>query len=116
MTSFNFIKAHRKRDNLSQKELAYLLGFGDNSHVSRIEQGTQEPNLSDLISCEVIFNISASKLFPDVYTLISNTLLQRIDRLQQKLSEEPFTQTNHEKIEKLRAVRKTIAKDNEHRI
>ena len=116
MTSFNFIKAHRKRNNLSQKELGYLLGFGDNSHISRVEQGKLEPSLSDVISCEVLFNISASRLFPDLYTLISNNLLQKIDRLQQQLSEEPFTQTNHEKLEKLGVVRKTIAKDNEHRI
>ena len=112
MTSFNFIKLHRKRNNLSQKELAYLLGFGDNTHVSRVEQGKLEPSLSDVISCEVLFNISASRLFPDLYTLISNTLLQKIDQLQQQLSEESFTHTNHEKLEKLRAVRRAIAKDN----
>lgn len=116
MSSFNYIKAYRRRTNLTQQELAFLLGYADNSHVSRVEQGKQEPSLSDTITCELLFNLAACRLFPDVYTSISNKLLQRLDLLQQHLNGEPSTQTSVEKLAVIREIRKTIATDNKNRV
>jgi len=116
MTRFNYIKAHRRRWNFSQQELAFLLGYGNNSTVSRIEQGKQEPSIPDLIALELLFEKAACRLFPDLYSEISSKLLYRLDMFEQHLCEEPATQTNHEKLDAIRSARRSLAQDNENRI
>jgi len=113
---FNYLKAHRRRWNMNQQEIAFLLGYGNNSTVSRIEQGKQEPSIPDLITLELLFEKAACRLFPDLYTEISSKLLYRLDMFEQHLCEQPATQTNHEKLEVIRCVRRSLINDNENRI
>ena len=66
----------RRRLGLSQRELAYVIGYRNKSHISYIESGARTPQFAEVLMIELIFGIPAVKIFPEV----RQALAQRINR------------------------------------
>jgi transcriptional regulator with XRE-family HTH domain len=59
----NYLRTHRKRSGLSQREVAFLLGYRNKTQVSRHERARTAPPLLVAIAYEVIFQSPVSALF-----------------------------------------------------
>ena len=63
---------HRRRSlDLTQRELATLLGRVCRAHLSKLERGKRMPSLGVAIACEVLFDERIEQLFPDLYQQIA---------------------------------------------
>ena len=62
----NYLRSYRLRWGLSQKELAYLLGWDRPDVISRIEQKQRPPTLALAMACFILFDTQAAELFPDM--------------------------------------------------
>ena len=80
---FNYIKAHRKNWGLTQRELAFIIGFDNHVRISQLEQGKKKPNFTEAIIFELLFDKSISRLFPDIYHEITDTLIHRLQSLEE---------------------------------
>ena len=63
----NYLKTYRKRADLTQHELAFLLGVQSASKISRYENMKRLPTLPTVFAYEVIFGVPASQLFAGIY-------------------------------------------------
>lgn len=94
---------------LKQSELGYLLGYAENSTVSRIEAGKQKPTGEERLLLELIFGLSTSRLFPEIHQELVGKLLDRLGQFEQSLCETPATRESMAKLSKLRSLRKELA-------
>lgn len=63
----NYLRTYRRRNQLSQAELAQLLGCKDGGKVSRYERRTREPALRTLLAYELILGVPLRELFAGIY-------------------------------------------------
>jgi len=115
MLHYNYIKAHRKRWHMTQKELAFLLGYDGNGYMSRLETGDREPQVEELILLEIIFQKAGHHLFSKYYRSVSDKLLHRLSLFEQYLCEVDATRENMRKLDEIRTVRRGIARSNNQR-
>jgi transcriptional regulator with XRE-family HTH domain len=70
----NYVRVRRKRAGLSQRELALILGYGDEGVISRHELFRTVPPLLIALGYEVTFQTSVSELFPGLRETIENAI------------------------------------------
>lgn len=58
----NYLRTHRKRAGLLQRELALLLGCKSGAEVSRYERSTRQPTLRTALAYEAVFGTPAREL------------------------------------------------------
>lgn len=81
----NYIRAHRKRACLTQKDVAFLLGSKSSAHVSRHERFKQVPDLQTLLAYELLFRTPLRSLFSSTHQEVQKKLRNRICLLIRKL-------------------------------
>lgn len=81
----NHFRMHRKRSNLSQREIAFLIAALAGPTVSRHESGHRAPSLADALAYEALFGVSAATLFPREYEKARARVEARAARLLGKL-------------------------------
>ena len=94
----NYIRTHRKRAHLTQREVAFLLGSKTSSHVCRHERLEQTPNLQTLLAYEILFRTPVRSLFGGVHQDVEQKLLRRIRLLIQKLATSGYSNMKARKI------------------
>lgn len=77
----------RRRMGLSQRELAYILGYHSDSHISRIENGSRHPTLAEVLVIELVFGVPAVAVFPDIRHAVGAKLRNRLKWLTASLSQ-----------------------------
>lgn len=82
----NYLRASRKRAGLSQEDLAFLLGCGSGTKVSRYELFRRQPGLSSVFALEAIFGKPARELFAGIYEDAEQQTAERARRLIQRLN------------------------------
>src|SRR5450432_2883804 len=70
----NYVRAHRKRAGLSQREVALILGYGDEGVISRHELFRTVPPLLVALGYEAIFRTAVSDLFPGLRETIEQAI------------------------------------------
>lgn len=85
----NYLRAHRKRARLSQKDVAFLLGCRASAKVSRYERFVREPTLRTAIACEVILHAPIRELFAGVYEEVARVTEKRARQFAQRLVDKP---------------------------
>jgi DNA-binding XRE family transcriptional regulator len=100
--TINYLRSYRLRWGLSQKELAYLLGWDRPDVISRIEKKQRPPNLTLAIACFILFDVQAAELFPDLSTGIEHLMMARVQELYETIQGDPSRRTK-KKIELLEA-------------
>lgn len=68
----------RRRLGLSQRELAFVLGYDTDSQVSRIENGSRTPQLVEVLVIELVFGVPAVTVFPEVRHAIGRRIRRRL--------------------------------------
>ena len=72
--SGNYLRTHRKRSGLTQRELGLFLGYPDGGLISRHERGKTTPPLIAALAYEVIFRVPVSALFSGLHTEVKRTM------------------------------------------
>lgn len=81
----NYLRFYRRRWHLTQEELAFLLGYEEQSFIARLEQQEREATLTVVYACELIFGVKPTEVFPALFESIEERLLARIYELQERL-------------------------------
>jgi len=81
----NYLRTHRKRWALSQKQLVHLLGFGTCSPVSKYERNLVLPSLKTVLAYEIIFGEPARALFPGEHLAVEEAVMRRALVLYERL-------------------------------
>jgi transcriptional regulator with XRE-family HTH domain len=84
----NYLRASRKQAGLSQDDLAFLLGCGSGTKVSRYELFRRQPGLSTALALEAIFKKPARELFAGMYENAEQRTAERARRLIRRLNKD----------------------------
>src|ERR1039458_3220445 len=96
----NYLRTYRRRHNLSQTEIAMLLGAASDTKVSRYENFTRMPVALTVFALEIVFNQPASELFAGSYQTIRVAVQERARRMVEQLNARPNPQ-NKKTLRKL---------------
>jgi len=83
----NYLRTHRKRIGLTQRELAEALGFYDESLVSRHERFESTPPLAIAIGYEIVFRVPVSEIFAGLRDQVQKDVESRLRDLRDVLGE-----------------------------
>lgn len=75
--NINYIRGFRRRANLTQTELAFLFGTKCGVKVSKYERRVRAPNLHSALAYQVVFRTPVDELFPDIYTEVETSVIER---------------------------------------
>ena len=100
----NYLRAHRKRLALSQKELTHLLGAESGAKVCRYERFIREPSLKTALACQVVFKKPVSELFAGIYHKIQGEVAARAKTLVARSEDGKSNGRSARRKEKLTAI------------
>ena len=83
----NYLRTYRRRSGLTQRELAFLLGWETETQVSRYEKRHRLPPLATALACEEVFGVPAAELFAGVRESAVKTMRKRMVELRSKLQD-----------------------------
>ena len=83
----NYLKAYRRKSGLTQREVAFLLGWKNSAQLSRYEKRHTLPPLRTALAYEAIFKIPVAELFAGIRNSVDQDVLSRIDKLAAGLHE-----------------------------
>jgi transcriptional regulator with XRE-family HTH domain len=92
-TAVNYLRSYRLRWGLSQKQLAYLLGWPRSEVISRIEKKQRAPSLKLVIACFILFGTPAAELFPDLTAGVEALVIARAWDFYEKIQGDPSKKT-----------------------
>ena len=72
------VRVLRRRLGLTQRELAYVLGYDSDSHISYIENGSKNPQLAEVLVIELVFGIPAAAIFPEIRHAVGARVRNRL--------------------------------------
>lgn len=84
----NYLRTHRRKSGLSQREVAELLGLYSGQIISRYERLSRMPNLQSVLAFQVLFDVLPHQLFPGLYADVTKLTLARIRSLLKASSED----------------------------
>ncbi len=82
----NYLRVHRTRTGLFQREIGQLLGYTDHGEVSRHELSASLPTLVIALAYEVILRVPVSELFAGITETLEPQLEHRLRELRAYLS------------------------------
>ena len=97
----NYLRTYRRKSGLTQREVAFLLGWKNGAQLSRYEKRHTLPPLRTALAFEAIFKVPLAELFAGVRSSADQDVLTRVDELVEGL---------HEKNQKGRQGRLTARK------
>ncbi len=100
----NYLRTHRKRLGLSQRDVAFLLGSKDGAHVCRCERSAQTPNLRTLLAYEILFQTPIRELYDGVRCELEEEIVERAELLLDQLIRKGGGKRTARKIEALRVL------------
>lgn len=83
----NYLRAHRRRSGLNQRELAQIVGYITQAPVSEHERSVAIPALLIALSYEVVFRVPVSELFPGLYRAVEAQVEEQLTRIEAELQE-----------------------------
>ena len=73
----NYLRTHRKRSGLTQREIAFLLGWKTGGSLGRYEKRRRLPPLKTALACEEIFGVPVSELFAGIRQAVGRDIEKR---------------------------------------
>ena len=83
----NYLRLHRRKSGLSQRELASIVGALTEVPISRHERSVTMPDLLIAVGYEVIFRAPISELFPGFYQTLEASIEERLADMEKELQE-----------------------------
>lgn len=84
---YAYVRTHRRRWGLTQKELGWLLGVANRTAVSRIEMSKRKPPAECLVACAILFDLPLEEIFPGFHGEIEHGIFLRVTTLRERLAE-----------------------------
>ena len=109
----NFLRMHRRRWHFSQQELAFLLGYLDQSMIARLEQDERTVTIASAHTCELVFGVKPRELFPDLYEEIENDISTRMCAMRDRLHQSAPTEKTLTKLKLVEEALRKIASANQ---
>jgi hypothetical protein len=81
----NYVRIHRRKAGLSQRELGRVLGYKDEGPVSRHEQCYSVPPLLIALGYEIVFQASVSEIFPGLRDTVELAVEEQLAALESEL-------------------------------
>ena len=88
----NYLRRYRKREGLTQEEIAFLLGSKSSTKVSRYERFVRTPNLETALAYEVIFGVPVRELFAGIHQRVQAKVIRRTAILSRRAERRTNTQ------------------------
>jgi DNA-binding XRE family transcriptional regulator len=99
----NYLRIHRRRIGLSQKDLGTALGYEDEAPVSRHESFQKVPPLAVALGYEILFGVPVSEIFAGLKDQVEQQIEIRLSELatgwQQRSAKERGAMTIARKLE-----------------
>jgi transcriptional regulator with XRE-family HTH domain len=92
----NYLRAHRKRAGLTQRELAFLLGVKARGPVSELEKRHRMPLLRTALALAVIFDVPVEELFSGMRQSVASDISARLEKLGSELAPKVDANKRHE--------------------
>lgn len=83
--SHTYLRTHRKKSGLTQRELASILGYLSEGQVSRHERGDNIPPLPVAVGYEIVFGVPVSEIFRGVRASVGPAIEARLVGMEQNL-------------------------------
>lgn len=80
-----YLRTHRKRSGLSQREVAVILGIEDGGLICRYELGHRMPPLMLALALEALFQVPISQLFLGLVETVAETVEDRLLNFEREL-------------------------------
>ena len=80
-----YLRTHRLRSGLTQKDVAFLLSLESQSIISRIEKNICHPSVVILLGYSLIFRVPVDQLVPGLLNDIDQSIINRAKILQSEL-------------------------------
>jgi len=77
----NYLRAHRRRCGLSQRELGILVGYGHGHAISKHERSKTEPPLLVALAYEIVFEIPVGQIFTGFRAAVMESVARNVDEL-----------------------------------
>jgi len=100
----SYLRTHRKRLGLTQRELMLLLGCDSDTTVGRYERLSRKPDLKTALACQIIFSVSAHEVFPGIYAPVEEAVIERVRLLIVEISAARQTARRDYKLETLQDI------------
>lgn len=81
----NYLRTYRKQSGLSQREVAFLVGWKSGEQFSRYEKRRRLPTFRDALACETVFDVPIGELFPGMRDVIASETNSRLEVLRAEL-------------------------------
>jgi DNA-binding XRE family transcriptional regulator len=82
----NYLRMHRRKSGLSQRELARLVGYKDQWQISRHERSDTVPSLMAALSYQAVFRVPVSQIFNGMHFTAVHVVEENIRALERSLS------------------------------
>jgi len=83
----NYLRSHRRKSGLSQRELAEIVGYVTGFQVSNHERSVAIPALLIAVGYEVTFRVSIAELFPGLYGTVEAKIEDYLAQLEEELQQ-----------------------------
>jgi DNA-binding XRE family transcriptional regulator len=83
----NYLRSHRRKSGLSQRELAHIVGYVTQAPVSEHERSVTIPALLIALSYEIVFRVPLSELFPALYRTVEAKIEEQLMGIETELQE-----------------------------
>ena len=80
-----YLRTHRRKWGLSQKDLARLIGTIGCAQLSRYENNKRAPKVEVALACQVIFGVIPSIMFLDTYASVEEEVMRNMARMDEAL-------------------------------
>jgi DNA-binding XRE family transcriptional regulator len=80
----NYIRTHRRKCDLSQRDLGVLIGYGwedRGSAVSRHERSNSAPPLLIALAYEVVFKVPVAEIFAGFHAAVAGLVARNLEEL-----------------------------------
>ncbi len=83
----NYLRPHRRKAGLSQRELGLVLGYEDYGQISRHERSRTTAPLIAAFAYQVIYKVPVSDLFPGLHAEVARMIERNLAELEEHLQQ-----------------------------
>lgn len=97
----NYLRTHRRKSGLSQRELGILLGYQNQHQVSRHERSKSAPPLLAALAYEIVFQVPVAQLFPGFQSAVAHSVARNLREFKKSLEDGTSRQLSKASLQKL---------------
>jgi DNA-binding XRE family transcriptional regulator len=95
----NYLRAHRRRSGLTQRELGILVGYGEGDQIGLHERSKSEPSLLTALAYEIIFGAPVGQLFTGFRSAVAQAVCRNLEELKAELAAKRRHKPSTEKMQ-----------------